>query len=115
LLASGILLGCGASADSASADEGMADGTYTSTVRAYMRGLNVLVTIQDDRIVAIEVGEHNENEPYLTDSMEALVPRIIETQSTSNIDAVSGATVTCEGIIKAVDKALEQAHEAAAS
>jgi uncharacterized protein with FMN-binding domain len=115
-LATGILVGCAAPAEEGmtgegAADEGMADGSYTGMARGYMKGLNMIVTVQDDRIVDIRIGEHNENEPYITDSLEAMVPRILETQSTSGIDAVSGATDTCDGIIKAVTKALDQAQE----
>lgn len=84
-----------------------ADGTYSGVARGYKKGLHVDVTVSGGRISDIQVGAHNEDEPYLTDSL-VVIPQIIETQSTQ-VDIVAGATKTCEGIAKAVDDALLQA------
>lgn len=86
---------------------GYKDGTYTGVARGYKKGLHVDVTIQDGKIADVQIGDHNEDEPYLTDSL-VIIPKLIETQDT-NVDIVAGATKTCEGIGKAVDNALEQA------
>ncbi len=93
-----------------SAAEGsIEDGTYPGVARGYKKGLHVNVTVENSKIVDVEIGKNNEDEPYLTDSL-VVIKQIVETQSTE-IDAVAGATKTCKGIAKAVDNALDNAAE----
>lgn len=87
------------------------DGTYPGVARGYKKGLHVNVTVENSKIVDVEIGKNNEDEPYLTDSL-VVIKQIVETQSTE-IDAVAGATKTCKGIAKAVDNALDHAVEQA--
>lgn len=84
------------------------DGTYAGVARGYKKGLNVEVTVENGLIADIRVTDNNEDEPYLTDSL-VIIPEIIETQST-DVDAIAGATKTCEGISLAVEDALSQAE-----
>lgn len=83
------------------------DGTYTGVGQGKNPDLKVAVTIKDNKITNIEVLSNNE-----TKGKEALnvVPKeIIEKQSTS-VDAVSGATMTSNGVMAAVNDALSQAE-----
>jgi uncharacterized protein with FMN-binding domain len=86
-----------------------ADGAYVGVARGYKRGLHVEVTVKDGKIADIRIGDNNEDEPYLTDSL-VIIPKMIETQST-DVDAVASATKTCDGIEKAVRDALSQAAQ----
>jgi len=82
-------------------------GTYEGV---YMGGPNkvvVMVTIEDNRIVHIEMVEHWELMGKKAESLT--LKRIIEHQST-RVDAVSGATNSSLVIMNAVQRAVEKAY-----
>lgn len=85
-----------------------ADGTYTGIATGLKKNLNMVVTIEDGKIADLQVGKNKEDDPYFTDAC-AIIPQILESQTTSGIDAVSGATYSSKGILAAVDDALLQA------
>jgi len=81
------------------------DGTYTGSGTGFRPNLTVAVSIRNDRITKVEVVSINDNEQQPV----SIVPQeIIQAQST-NVDAVSGATRTSNGIMNAVDDALSKA------
>ena len=85
------------------------DGTYTGTGTGYNPGLTVEVVIEDGLIVSVTIIEHNEEkERYWGYPVEAIPEAIVEAQST-DVDSISGATMTSEGIKEAVDDALSKA------
>lgn len=66
----------------------------------------VRVTVGDDGSIAdVEVLEHGETEGIGTVAVEQLPGQIVAANST-NVDAVSGATLTSQGIVEAVNNAL---------
>lgn len=69
--------------------------------------ITVSVTIQNDRIVSVQVLSQSEDEPFWTDALVTL-SRIVSAQS-PDVDAVSEATSSCHGIMDAVRQALESA------
>ena len=82
-------------------------GTYEGV---YMGGPNkvvVMVTIEDNRIVHIEMVEHWELKGKAAESLT--LKRIMEQQST-RVDAVSGATNSSLVIMNAVQRAVEKAY-----
>lgn len=86
------------------------DGEYTGFARGYKGFLYVTVTIKNEKISAIEITKTGDDEPYLT-SAKTLIKRIIAKQTTEGIDAVSGATYSSNGILGAVQKALDKAKK----
>ena len=69
--------------------------------------LTVKVTMEGDKIAAIEILSHNET-PGLSDNVIAQMPgKIVEAQTTE-VDNISGATLTSKGIKAAVADALSQ-------
>lgn len=80
------------------------DGEYTGEATG-MEPMTVSVTVTEGKISAVEVVEQNETEGY---SEEALVeiPKIIVEKNSTDVDALSGATLTSNGIKKAVNDAL---------
>lgn len=89
----------------ACAQEAMKDGRYISEAPM----LKVAVTIKDGVISEIEILEHKGGKGY--DKMvEPLIEKILMCQST-DIDAVTGATMSSEALKKAVDDALRRARE----
>lgn len=84
-------------------------GTYTGSGTGYVDEITVKVTIEDNQIVSIRPVSFSEDEPYWTDSKQ-VINLILSTQST-DVDAISGATTSSKGIIKAVMDALDKARE----
>ncbi|MFN2362890.1 MAG: FMN-binding protein, partial [Halarsenatibacteraceae bacterium] len=60
----------------------------------------------ENEIKAINIIDHNETDGFSDPAFEEVPSAIIDAQST-DVDAASGATMTSEGIIEAVESALE--------
>ncbi|MDF2880379.1 MAG: FMN-binding protein [Clostridiaceae bacterium] len=85
------------------------DGTYTGTGTGYRSNLQVDVTIKNGKIENIQIDSNNET-PRFADQAFAVVPNeIIQAQSTQ-VDGVSGATRSSNGIKQAVEDALSKAN-----
>lgn len=83
------------------------DGTYCGMGTGFGGTLKVQVVISGGKITSIDVIENHDDSSYLSRAM-ALINNIIATQST-NVDVVSGATYSSNGIKSAVRDALRQA------
>lgn len=103
-------LGSGSgSAVGAAADAGSwQDGTWTGTAQGYGGDVTVSVTIANKKITAIEVVSASAETPSFFAKAKALIPKIIEAQN-PDVDVVSGATYSSNGIINAVKNALTKA------
>jgi NosR/NirI family nitrous oxide reductase transcriptional regulator len=84
------------------------DGTYTGVGRGFRPDLKVSVKVTGGKISNIEIVSHNESRGYYEQPFETVPKEIIESQST-NVDAVSGATRSSNGIMSAVADALKGA------
>lgn len=83
-------------------------GQYTGEDRGIGGPIKVLVTMEDNKITNIEVTYHNETRGVSTKAIDRVIESILKNQTTE-VDAVSGATVTSKALINAVKKALSQA------
>lgn len=83
------------------------DGTYTGFGDVMNGKVKVSVTISQDKITSISVGENSEDEEYLAEA-KGVIDRIIASQST-DVDVISGATYSSNGIIGGVNEALSKA------
>ncbi len=86
------------------------DGVYTETAEGKKGSFDVTVTIEDGMIVSIEVGDNEETADKGGVAIAQLPEQMIENQ-TYDVDAVSSATVTSDGLKDAVAKCLERASE----
>lgn len=87
------------------------DGVYEGIGNGYGPNLKVSVTVENGKITEIEIIEHNERgENFYLPAMENIPGKIIEKQST-DVDTISGATFTSNGIMEAVENALSKAVE----
>ena len=84
------------------------DGIWTGTAFGYNDDITVSVTIENGTITDISVIETADDEPFFDWAEDEVLPNIISTQSTQ-VDSVSGATFSSEGLKEAVKNALEQA------
>ncbi len=83
-------------------------GTYTGTGKGNNGDIIVEVTLSSDAITNITIKEHKETAGLSDPAFEQIVKDIIALQSIE-VDAVSGATNTSNGIMEAVKNALESA------
>lgn len=86
------------------------DGTYTGTGEGMMGPITVEVVVSSGAITSITLKEHKETEGIYEKAETWVVAAILENQTT-DVDSVSGATYTSEGIKEAVADALKNAVE----
>ena len=87
--------------------EGWRDGTYTGTAEGFVDDIVVEVVVEGGRITSIKVTSQDET-PEFYEKAVTLLDQMLSGQTT-NVDAVSGATYSSEGIIGAVRAALKDA------
>lgn len=85
-----------------------ADGTWEGEGMGLNGSVRVSVVVEDGMIAEVKILERVDDDPYFTDARTVLVPAILEKQS-ADVDTVSGATFSSEGILEAADDALKQA------
>jgi RnfABCDGE-type electron transport complex D subunit len=84
---------------------GWADGTYTGEASSFGGKLAVEVTVSGGKITAVEVVSHSDT-PGISDPAINTIPGQIVAANSPQVDAISGATYTSEGIMAAVENAL---------
>ena len=85
-------------------DFDIADGTYTGCAQGYSGTVTVSVKVENRTITAIDIISQSDTESYFERAKGVI--RTILTNQTVNVDAVSGATFSSNGIIGAVKNAL---------
>ena len=80
--------------------------TLTGVAKGFGGNVTVNVTKQGDKIIAVDITEQNESEGIATPALEQ-IPAAIVKANTTEVDTVSGATVTSNAIINAVNNALD--------
>lgn len=91
---------------------GYADGVYLGSAEGYEGPMTVRVSISEGKIAQIALVSSMDDEPYFGRAWNVVPGRIIDAQ-TANVDTVSGATYSSEGIRGAVNDALKKAATAA--
>lgn len=86
------------------------DGVYRARVNAFAPDMVVQVEIKDDKIISVEVVEHNETMSYFNFSAEKMYKKIVENNST-DVMVVAGCTYTSRGIKNGVNACLNQAKK----
>lgn len=87
---------------------GYADGTYEGTALGFGDDITVQITLSGGRLTDITVLDASgEDKPYYNQA-KAVLDEMLAAQSTE-VDTVSGATLTAEGLINAVADALGKA------
>lgn len=82
----------------------LADGVYKGSATGFSGPVTVAVTIMDKKITSIDILSSTDDEAFFNRA-KGVIDRIISSQSL-DVDAVSGATYSSNGIIKAVKNAL---------
>ena len=105
LLALLVLTGCSSSSDDAAK---YVAGEYTGVGKGMYPDVTVKVVVDEAKIISVEVTTHAETEDVSAPAIAAIPTAIVEAQSTE-VDVVSNATMTSNGIIEAVNNALAEA------
>lgn len=90
------------------ADGQYRDGEYVGVGVGYQLGLKVKITIENNKIKDLQIVSHNETPDFYEKAVSTVTSEIIEKQST-DVDTVSGATMSSYGIMEAVSAALANA------
>ncbi len=85
----------------------LAENEYIGVGKGFGGDIKVKVTMDGDKIAKIEVLEHAETAGICEKAFDSLPNAIIAAQSTE-IDVASGATMSSQGLIEAVNNALAQ-------
>lgn len=101
---SATLVGCG------SKTPVYVDNTYEGTGEGYNGDIEVSVEVKDGKIAEVSILSHEES-PSISDKAIEDIPKSIEEKNSTEVDVVTGATGTSNGIKEAVTKALEGAKE----
>ena len=110
-VAAGALTACN-SASSSTAASSAATGTYTpGTYTASAQGIGevkVTMTFDAEKITDVQLDVSGETAGYGKDAAEQLIQQVLDTQS-SEIDGVSGSTLTSNAVRKAAENCINQA------
>lgn len=79
----------------------VSDGTYYGTGTGFAGKIKVAVTVKDKQITAIEIVENEADDDAFFSRAKGVIDKIISGQ-TLEVDVVSGATYSSNGIISAV-------------
>lgn len=83
-------------------------GTYVGVSKGFGGDVEVTVTLSENAIESIAIGGEHETENIGTFAVEMLGERILSAQS-PKVDVLTGATVTSNAILRALNDALTQA------
>ncbi|MBE5994719.1 MAG: 4Fe-4S binding protein [Paenibacillaceae bacterium] len=85
------------------------DGTYTGTGQGFRGETKTSVTVENGNITDITVLSYEDDKSYFGRAVEKVTAEIINSQSTE-VDAVSGATFSSNGIMESVANALNVSY-----
>ena len=85
------------------------DGTYTGTGQGFRGETKTSVTVENGNITDITVLSYEDDKSYFDRAVEKVTAEIINSQSTE-VDAVTGATFSSNGIMESVANALNVSY-----
>ena len=114
VLSFGILFGCTKAKPEPVVNPGIyTDGTFEGVAKGFAGDIKVEVVVENGNIKEIKLVEHGETAGLGDKAMETVIASIVETQEV-DVEIVTGATKSSDGVIAAVKAALGLEEEAAA-
>lgn len=89
--------------------EGCKDGVYTAVGKGINGDIPVSVEIKNGAILNVTADVSAETPSLGGVAAQPLIEQIVAANGTAGVDAVSGSTITCDGILSAVNACLRQA------
>ena len=102
-----LLFGCSESRGSGSAYQA---GTYTASAEGYGGDVTVEVEFDNESILSVTILSQNETESVAGQALKEIPEQIVEAQ-TSEVDAITSATITSDAIMTAVADCIQQATQ----
>lgn len=93
---------------------GYQDGTYSGEGTGFGGSIQVEVTVKDGKIESLEILSAAKEDSAYLESAKGVIDRVLEAQ-TPEVDAISGATFSSKGILKAAGNALASAGQSQAA
>src|SRR5574344_1035880 len=88
--------------------EAYKDGVWEGKGNGYMGAVVAKVTIKNGKIADVDIVSNDDTPSYMKRAQNGVIPAIVDKQS-SNVDGVTGATYSSDGIKQAVGNALSKA------
>lgn len=107
ILETKLLVG-GSTAEPELGANGYVAGEYIGSANGNNGPIKVKVTFSETEIISVEVITHGETVGICEPAIEQIPAAIVSAQD-YDVDGISGATMTSDGIMKAVKDAMEQA------
>ena len=107
-ISSSAIVACVNAASKYVQESGAAGGPLTGTANGFGGPITVSVTMDGDKITAVEIVSNSET-PEIAGTALEQIPAAIVAANSPDVDIVSGATYTSNGIINAVKNALDSA------
>ena len=104
-ISSSAVVACVNAASKYVQESGAAGGPLTGTANGFGGPITVSVTMDGDKITAVEIVSNSET-PEIAGTALEQIPAAIVAANSPDVDVVSGATYTSNGIINAVKNAL---------
>ena len=86
--------------------QNLTDGIYTGSADAFRGDVEVQVTVEKQKVTDISILSYCDTEEYFFRAAPAVIEQM-KAEKSLNVDAVSGATYSSNGVIHAVANALE--------
>ncbi|WEV70815.1 FAD-binding protein [Lactobacillus sp. ESL0785] len=88
------------------------DGIFEAAAQGHNAAIKVEVSLASNKITSVKVTKHQET-ALLSENALQLIPKKIVANQSTEVDAITGATFTSNGILHATRKALTEAGAAA--
>lgn len=85
------------------------DGVYQGEAEGYLGPVKVSVTIEGGAITAVTVLESSDTEGIFAGAQSGVVDAVLQANTVTGVDTVSGATYSSKGLLGAIAAALEAA------
>ncbi len=89
-------------------EEAYLDGVYTGTGEGFGGDVTVQVTISGGQLTEVQIVSAEEETPAYLEQAKGVIPAVL-TQQNTQVDVVSGATYSSQGILEGIQNALAQA------
>ena len=83
--------------------------SYNEATGGYDGSITVEVTFRSNRITEITVTQHTDTDAFMTMVRRMMIPAMVTANGT-NVDVVTGATSTSNGLKQAVEDAMSKAR-----
>lgn len=86
-----------------------ADGAYSASAQGYKSEVTVMINITGGKVTNVQIDAGDETPDVGGKAAESLARSLLDAGGTAGVDTVSGATMTSNAVLSAMDACLAQA------